>query len=69
MRSFKTKFNFDCLMMFCNARAKKRVRMIEKGSERISKQLDIVKFLRSQMLLDTLVKTQFSPVELFLAKR
>ena len=56
-------------MMLCNVRAKKRVRMIEKGSERISKQLDIVKFLRSQMLLDTLVKTQFSPVELFLAKR
>ena len=55
--------------MLCNSRAKKRVRMIEKGSKRISKQLDIVKFLRSQMLLDTLVKTQFSPVERFLAKR
>ena len=69
MRSFGTTFSLDCLMMLCNVRAKKRVRMIEKGSERISKQLDIVKFLRSQMLLDTLVKTQFSPVELFLAKR
>ena len=47
MRSFRTKFSLDCLMMLCNSRAKKRVRMIEKGSNRISKQLDIVKFLRS----------------------
>ena len=42
---------------------------MDKGSNRISKQLDIVKFLRTQMLMETFVKTQFTPLERYLAKR
>ena len=68
MRRVKNECNLDCIMKYCNSRAKKRARIIAKGSDRIGKQLDIVSFIRKQMLLDTLIKAQFSPLERFLAK-
>ena len=69
MRKLKNDCNLDCIMKYCDSRAKKRARIIDKGSDKIGKQLDIVKFIRKQMLLDTLIKTQFSPLERFLATR
>ena len=69
MRNLKNDCNLDCIMKYCNSRAKKRARIIDKGADKIGKQLDIVKFIRKQMLLDTLLKVQFSPVERLLATR
>ena len=69
MQRFKNECNLDCIMKHCNSRAKKRARIIAKGSDRIGKQLDVVSFIRKQMLLDTLIKAQFSPLERFLATR
>lgn len=42
--------------------------MLLKGAERIGKQLDIVKFLRTQMLLDVVIRKQLTPLERSLAK-
>ena len=56
-------------MKYCSSKSMKRAKIFNKGSERVSKQLDIVKFLRKQMLLDCLIKTQFSPQERLLASR
>jgi len=43
--------------------------LLDKGLDRVSKQLDIVTFLRKQMMLDVLIKHQFSPLERYLARR
>ena len=39
------------------------------GSRRVSKELDIVKFIRKQMIVDVILKTLFSKEEQFLIKR
>jgi len=51
-----------------NSKAKRRVKWVKKGEERISRQLDIVKFLKRQMVLETLMRIQFSPLERYLAR-
>jgi len=43
--------------------------MVELGTEKIEKELDITKFLKSQMLFKVLIKAQFSKMERFLARR
>jgi hypothetical protein len=47
----------------------KRAKFFEKGKERISNQLDIVKFLKKQMVLDIILRVQLSPLERYLARR
>ena len=59
--------NFRRLLCCCYAYAKWQRRM-EKGEHRIDKQLDIVNFLRKQMLLDVLIKVNFTRLQRYLAR-
>ena len=40
--------------------------MMDKGQETINKQLDVVNYLRQQILLRSLLKIQYSPLERFI---
>jgi hypothetical protein len=59
----------DWLFERCSSTSKKRAKILEKGTDRIGSQLDIVKFLKKQMVLDILLKIQLSPLERYLARR
>ena len=43
--------------------------MMSKGADRVSKQLDIVKFIKTQMVLDLMLKKWMTPLERFFARR
>ena len=47
---------FDCLLKYFDKKVARRVKILEKGQKRMEKQVDIVKYLRKQMVLDILFK-------------
>ena len=70
-RATKQPSFFERLCQRCSSssRAKRRLKLLEKGTERIDNQLDIVSFLRKQLLLSTLMHTIWRrPAERYLAR-
>ena len=59
---------FDCLLKYFNQKVKRRVKILQKGQKRMEKQVDIVKYLRKQMVLDILLKLQLKRAERYLAE-
>ena len=59
---------FDCLLKYFDKKVERRVKILDKGQKRMEKQVDIVKYLRKQMVLDILFKLQLKKVERYLAE-
>ena len=62
-RKIKFKSNF---ISCCDTRRKK---ILEKGEEKLSTQMDIVKFLKRQIIFDILLKAKLTNIERYLARR
>lgn len=58
----------QCLAQYWSKRAKKRSKILQKSSKRIASQLDIVKFLHTQLFIDVLIKQLFNPIERHFAR-
>ena len=53
----------------CRSESGKAFKLLRgKGKDRIGKELDIVKFMKKQMMMDTVLKTLFTRLELYLMK-
>ena len=65
---FKHIASHFCLRLICRTdkQRRKRWNMMDKGQETINKQLDVVNYLRQQILLRSLLKIQYSPLERFI---
>ena len=42
---------------------------MNKGADRVVKQLDIVKFIKTQMVVDLMLKNWMTPLERYFARR